>query len=96
MFDAGKTDTSEVLRETADRTANSFAVLVRHFLARFVDLDSPGSRGRPESTLAQLLGILAAPGAIFALVLQVLTLRGWAQVTFRFWFVSFSMIVTGS
>jgi hypothetical protein len=69
--------------------------LVRHFFQRFFDTESLSPQGEPEANIVQTLGLLAAPGGFLALLLQLLTIRGWSLVLIRCWFISFSMIVIG-
>lgn len=69
--------------------------LVRHFFNRFFDTESISPHGEAEANVVQTLGFLAAPGAILALLLQLVTARGWSMVSTRCLFISFSMIVMG-
>jgi hypothetical protein len=38
--------------------------LIRHFFARFFDREALSPQGEPEANVTQLLGSLAAPGAV--------------------------------
>ncbi|HTP87316.1 MAG TPA: hypothetical protein VMJ34_10210 [Bryobacteraceae bacterium] len=69
--------------------------LVRHFFRRFFDTESLSPQAEPEASVVQALGLLAAPGAFFVLVIRPLTIAGWDLVTFRVMFVTFSMVVMG-
>jgi hypothetical protein len=50
---------------------------------------------RTVRPIAQLLGILAAPGAFFAILLVSLGPFGWQLVGMRYFYISFSMAVMG-
>jgi hypothetical protein len=78
-----------------DRVANSYGVLVRHFFDRFFDKESLSPQGDPEASLAQLLGLLAVPGAFFVLLFRPFGFVRWELVSARSFFVAFSMIVMG-
>jgi hypothetical protein len=74
---------------------NSFPILVRHFFGRFFEKESLSPHSEPSANIAQLLGILAAPGAFFAIVLVSLAPFGWGLVGMRYFYISFSMAVMG-
>lgn len=89
---------SEIRKPAADdgaRTANAHAVLVAHFFGRFFDKEALSPQGDPEASLAQLLGILAAPSAFFVLLFRPFGMVSWSLVTLRHMFVSLSMLVMG-
>jgi hypothetical protein len=77
------------------RSDNVWRALIRHFFKRFFDTESLSPQGEPEANIVQTLGLLAAPGGFLALLLQLLTIRGWSLVLIRCWFISFSMIIMG-
>jgi hypothetical protein len=81
--------------ENGDRVANSYSVLIRHFFGRFFEKESLSPQSEPAASLAQILGLLAVPGAFFVLLFRPLTLVRWDLVAVRYLFVSFSMIVMG-
>jgi hypothetical protein len=83
MPDAGERDT----------IASPYRVLVRHFFGRFFDNESLSPQAEPTANLGPILAVLALPGAFLGILLLPLTLTGWSLVTFRYFFVSFSMIV---
>ncbi len=72
-----------------------FALLLRHFFSRFFESDELSADADGTANLGPILGVLAVPGAFLGILLQSVTLSGWGLVTFRYWFVAFSMIVTG-
>jgi hypothetical protein len=76
-----------------DQAARSYRILVPHFFERFFDRESMSPQGDAGTSLAQLLGLLAVPGAFFVLVFRPLGIHGWDLVGVRYIFVSFSMIV---
>jgi hypothetical protein len=75
--------------------ANSFSILVRHSFGRFFDKESLSPQGEPAANLAQLLGIIAAPGGFFVILLLSLSPFGWGLIAMRYFYVSFSMAVMG-
>ena len=76
----------------SSRPAGPYPILIRHFFASFFDQESLSPQADPAANFGPLLGLLAAPGAFFGLLLQPLTIRHWDLVTFRYFFLSFSMI----
>ncbi|WP_321473070.1 hypothetical protein [uncultured Paludibaculum sp.] len=89
------TDTRPPVASNGSQTANTHAVLVAHFFARFFDKESLSPQGDPEASLAQLLGILATPSAFFVLLFRPFGMTNWSLVTLRHLFVSLSMLVMG-
>ncbi|MBS1872306.1 MAG: hypothetical protein JSU00_03770 [Acidobacteria bacterium] len=75
--------------------AGTYAVLVRHFFGRFFDKESLSPQGEPEANLAQILGLVAVPGAFFVLLFRPFGMTGWDLVMLRYCFVSLSMVVMG-
>jgi hypothetical protein len=75
--------------------ANSFVILVRHFFGGFFEKESLSPHSEPAANIAQLLGILAAPGAFFVILLLPLGPFGWGLAALRYFCVSFSMVVMG-
>ncbi len=74
----------------------TFGVLVRLFFSRFFDKESLSPQGDPEANVVQTLGILAAPGGFFSLLLYVLDpqpIHRWDLVSARCMFLWVSMIV---
>jgi hypothetical protein len=76
-----------------DTIASPYRVLVRHFFGRFFDNESLSPQAEATANLGPLLAVLALPGAFLGILLLPLTLTGWGLVTFRYFFVSLSMIV---
>ncbi|MGJ5815339.1 hypothetical protein [Paludibaculum fermentans] len=81
--------------ENGAQQANVHAVLVAHFFGRFFDKEALSPQGDPGASMAQLLGILAAPSAFFVLLFRPFGMTGWSLVTLRHMFVSLSMLVLG-
>jgi hypothetical protein len=69
--------------------------LIRHFFEGFFDREALSPQGEPEANVTQLLGFLAAPGAVLVLLLQLQRFRGWDLAEIRCFFISVSMIVVG-
>jgi hypothetical protein len=77
------------------RRRSSYRILVRHFFHRFGDQDALSPSGEPHASLAQILGLLAAPGAFFVLIFRPLGITGWDLIWVRYFFLSSSMVVLG-
>ena len=76
-------------------TDDRFGVLVRLFFSRFFDKESVSPQGDQAANVPQILGILAAPGAIVPAFLFWLTKTGWSLVYLRCLFLGFSMSIIG-
>jgi hypothetical protein len=74
------------------RASGPYPILSRLFFVRFFDQEALSPQADAAANLGPLLGLLAVPGAFFGLLLQPLTIRGWDLVTFRYYFLSFTMI----
>jgi hypothetical protein len=72
--------------------AGTFRLLVRHFFGRFSDNEALSPQADPAANLGPILGLLGVPGAFLAILLQTVVLTGWSLITFRYFFVAFSMI----
>ena len=72
---------------------NAYAVLIRHFFARFFDKEALSPQADAEVNLGPILGLLAAPSAFMVFLVLPLGLSRWGLVTFRYFFVSLSMVV---
>lgn len=83
-------------RRSGGRPAqNAHAVLVAHCFGRFFDREALSPQGDPAASLAQVLGLLAAPSAFFVLVFRPFGMTDWALAGLRHLFVSLSMLVMG-
>jgi hypothetical protein len=78
-----------------DGKRSAFVILVRHFFTRFFESEELSPHADGNANLGATLGLIATPGAILAILLQVVTLSGWGLVTFRYFFVAYSMAVLG-
>jgi hypothetical protein len=56
---------------------SAFRVLSNHFFRGFFEEETTSPHASSHANVVQTLGILAAPGAFFALLLQLMNLRGW-------------------
>lgn len=72
-----------------------FRILTRHFFGRFFDREALAPQGDTQASIAQLMGLLAVPGAFFVLVFRPLAMQGWHMVTIRCFYVSLTMVVMG-
>ncbi len=87
-------------RLKTDRAVNEqFGTLVRLFFSRFFDKESLSPQGDPGANVVQILGVLAALGAIVSILMFCLTLTlpktGWDIVYLRCLFLGFSLSVIG-
>ncbi len=82
-------------RNPQDRALLPFGVLLHHFFQLFFDQESLSPQGDSTTSFSQILGLLAVPGAFFIILFWPFAEPGWMLVIFRYFFVSFSMIVTG-
>lgn len=76
-------------------TDDRFGVLVRLFFSRFFDKESVSPQSSEGANIAQILGILAAPGAIVPCFLFWLSKMGWSLVYLRCLFLGFSTSIIG-
>lgn len=72
-----------------------FSILVRHFYSQFFNDEAFSSNADGTANVGPIIGLLAAPGAFFAMMLGPLMVRGWDLVMFRYVFISLSMVVMG-
>ncbi len=74
----------------------SFRTLVRHFFGRFFDKESLSPQGEMETSVVQVLALLAVPGMMSAMyLLPRVGLAGWPLAVERYYHVAWSMIVMG-
>jgi hypothetical protein len=74
------------------RTAGTYGVLVRHFFDRFSDNESLAPQADASANLGATLALLAMPGAFLVFLLLSVTLSGWGLVTFRYFYISYTML----
>ncbi|MEO8127497.1 MAG: hypothetical protein ABJF23_03510 [Bryobacteraceae bacterium] len=79
-----------------------FLALTRHFVARFFDNDAVSRQGEMQTSVVQLLGLLAVPGFFLCFYMMKHyppTARhpfdSWQATSDRYLFVSYSMMVMG-
>ncbi len=76
--------------------------LVRHYFARFFDLELSGAAGETQANFIQALALIAVPGAFYSIytalnysIFNAQPFRSWTGLTDRYLFLSFSMAVIG-
>lgn len=84
---------------------STFAVLVRHFLSRFLENDVVSLGGDTLSRMVQVLSALAVPGIVVALYLipaydgfppNPLERPYWAKVSDHYFYITYAFVLTGA